>query len=88
MRRLPSELIHAVRVLTARPILTATMVLTLAVGIGGTSAMFSIASGLLLRPLPVPHPDRLVRVFGGSDQNPLAITSFPMPRALAARDAP
>lgn len=85
MQHLSREIRHAVRALAARPVLTCTTILTLALGIGGTSAMFSIASGLLLRPLPVPEPHRLMRVFGGSAERPLGITSYPNLRDLAAR---
>jgi hypothetical protein len=76
MRHLPRELLHAVRVLMTRPVLTGTTILTLALGIGGTSAMFSIASSVLLRPMPVPEPDRLVRVFGTTEARSLRIASF------------
>ncbi len=70
------DVVHAVRVLASRPVLTATTVATLAVGIGGTSTMFAVANSLLLRPLPVPEADRLVRVFGASDVAELGITSY------------
>ena len=79
------DAVHAVRVLAARPVLTATTVATLAVGIGGASAMFAVANGLLLRPLPVPDADRLVRVFGASDIAALGITSYPNLQDVADR---
>ena len=62
---------QAVRALSGRPGLTATTVLTLAIGVGGVSALFSVASSLLLRPLPVPEASRLVRLFGASEQHRL-----------------
>lgn len=76
MVHLLRDLRQAVRTLSGRPGLTLTTVLTLALGIGGTTALFSVASALLLRPLPVPDADRLVRVFGASDIQALGITSY------------
>jgi putative ABC transport system permease protein len=53
---------YACRGLVRTPGFTATVVLTLAVGIGANTAVFSAIDAVLLRPLPFPGPDRLVRL--------------------------
>ncbi len=62
MEALWRNLRHAVRTLARAPGFTTTAVLTLALGIGANSAVFSAIDAVLLRPLPFPDADRLVRM--------------------------
>ena len=57
------DLRQAVRVIRRAPGLSATVAVTLALGIGATTTMFAVVYGVLLRPLPYPASDRLVRVW-------------------------
>ena len=57
------DLKHAVRRLGKSLGFSAAVILTLALGIGATTAIFSVVYGVLLRPLPYPEPDRLAAIF-------------------------
>jgi predicted permease len=54
---------HAFRLFLRTPIVTATALLTIALGVGGGTAVFSVVYAVMLRPLPYPQPDRLVELF-------------------------
>jgi putative ABC transport system permease protein len=62
MQAIAQNLRFALRQLRKSPGFTLTVVLTLALGIGATTAIFSLVEGILLRPLPFSNPDRLVQL--------------------------
>jgi putative ABC transport system permease protein len=53
----------ALRTLSRAPFFSIIAILTLALGIGATTAIFTVVDGVLLRPLPYPEPDRIVRLW-------------------------
>ena len=59
MRNIAGDLKHAVRLLVQSPAFTIAAILTLALGIGANTAMFTLADATLLRPLQIREPDRL-----------------------------
>jgi len=62
LERLMQDARYALRSLRRAPVFAAVAVLTLALGIGATTAMFTVVRGILLRPLPFHEPDRLMLV--------------------------
>jgi len=78
---LAGELNHACRLLWRQPGYSAVAVLTMALGIGATTALFSLAYGVLARPLPWPDADRIVRLYetrqGATNRFGAIMTSAP-----------
>lgn len=63
MSAIGQDIRYALRSLARAPGFTLVALVTLALGIGGTTAIFSIVDGVVLRPLPYSHPDRILRIF-------------------------
>ena len=71
------DLRHTMRMLLRAPGFVAVVVLTLAIGIGANTAIFSVVRSVLLRPLPYPESGRIVRLFDHWNQFPRGSVSVP-----------
>ena len=78
LENLARDLSFSARVLRKSPGFTVVAIVTLALGVGANTTVFSMINGLLLRPLPVPESDHLV-VLGTKDSDPQITTVSPSP---------
>src|ERR1700691_5324080 len=91
IRALIGNLRYALRRLRMSPVFTVAAILTLALGIGGTTAIFTLVDAVMLRSLPVSDPNRLFRIGEGDDccvesgtQDRWGMFSYPLYQRLRA----
>ena len=77
MEILLQDLRYTLRILLKKPGFAAVAIFTLALGIGANTAIFSLTNALFLRPLPVPNPEMMVRVYAQKAESDVQIVSYP-----------
>jgi predicted permease len=72
------DFIHSLKCFSRSPIFACVFVIALAVGIGADISVFSVVDALVLRPLPLPHPEELVDISGNYRKHSRTPISYPM----------
>jgi predicted permease len=66
MSELRQDLVYGLRTLRRAPTFTLTAILTIALGVGANTAIFSVVHGIVFKPLPFPQPEQLVRIWSAN----------------------
>jgi len=77
MEGLAQDLRYGIRMMLRHRGFTAVAILTLGLGIGANTAIFSVVNAVVLRPLPYDHPERIIRMYGKFSGGNQASTSPP-----------
>jgi predicted permease len=85
MAILLQDIRYALRTLAKSPALTVIVAITIALGVGANTAMFSLVNGFLIRPLPVPSPDQLTALAIQEKNSPLGALGFSYPEFASFR---
>jgi predicted permease len=84
---LARDLRHSLRLLARTPVFTALALLSLALGIGANTAIFSLADAIIFRDLPVDEPHRLFQVRGADPKQVHTVLSYPLYEDIRDRNA-
>ena len=80
------DLKHGIRVLIKNPGFTIIAIVSIAIGVGANAAMFSVADGLVFRPLPVPRASEVVSILGQARDTGFGNRNVSYPDYLDLRD--
>ena len=77
MSKIRQDLRYAIRIFTGSPGYTAVAILTLALGLGANTAIFSVVNAVMVRPLPIFESDRVLAVYTANSRSEYGATSYP-----------
>ncbi|HEY8054501.1 MAG TPA: ABC transporter permease, partial [Terriglobales bacterium] len=86
LREFGQDVRHGLRLLRRTPLVTALALISLGLGIGANAALFSLTDAVMLRPLPVAHPEQLMQVYTQGPQSRRPSATFTNPLWEQVRD--